>query len=85
MGVGAPVLCNPGTYTDNTQSAACSACPEGRYCTTGSNPQPCPQGFYCPEGTGHDLQPCPAGTFSSATGIYDRNMTKRGVGGGEFG
>ena len=29
----------------------------------------CPEGFFCPNGTGHDWQACPAGTFSSATGL----------------
>ena len=29
---------------------------------------PCPQGFYCPNGTGHDWQPCPAGTYGMQDG-----------------
>ena len=30
---------------------------------------PCPEGFFCPNGTGHNWQPCPAGTFSNTTGL----------------
>lgn len=31
--------------------------------------QACPAGFYCPESTGYVWQSCPAGTFSSMTGL----------------
>jgi hypothetical protein len=30
----------------------------------------CPRGYYCPQGTGHDWQPCPAGTFGTQKNYY---------------
>lgn len=30
---------------------------------------PCPMGFFCPNGTGHDWQSCPAGTYGAAQGL----------------
>ena len=68
VGTGTPVLCVPGTYTNTMQNDVCLPCPAGSYCITGSNPESCPAGFYCPQGTGHGLWPCPAGTFSSSIG-----------------
>ena len=29
----------------------------------------CPQGSYCPNGTGHDWQPCPAGSYGKSDGL----------------
>lgn len=29
----------------------------------------CPMGFFCPNGTGHDWQPCPAGTYGLSQGL----------------
>lgn len=30
---------------------------------------PCPSGYFCPNGTGHNWQPCPAGTYSPTAGL----------------
>eukprot|EP00762_Andalucia_godoyi_P006917 ANDGO_08315.mRNA.1 Reticulocyte-binding protein 2 homolog a len=40
-------------------------------------PQPCPQGYYCPSSTGLPASyPCPSGTFSNVTGIWDVSQCK---------
>ena len=70
-GTAVPMPCADGTYMTNTQAAECWNCTAGHYCITGLTPDDCPAGFYCPEGTGQVWQPCPAGTFSSATGLSD--------------
>lgn len=31
----------------------------------------CPVGHFCGNGTGHDPQPCPAGTYSNTIGLSD--------------
>ena len=40
-----------------------------------SNPSPgyydCPPGYYCPEGTGVTLLPCPPGTYSDTTNLFN--------------
>ena len=71
--------CPIGKYTDSTSltvDTACSDCPEGYYCpTVGTNtftnpPVECPAGYYCPTGTSvGTANPCPAGTYSSNTGL----------------
>ena len=69
--------CTPGSYTNYTGAASCDVCPEGFYCLTvqlhnaDDNLVPCPAGYYCPEGTGHDWQSCPAGTYSDTEGLSD--------------
>ena len=59
-----PIPCANGTFTNETGTVACYACPAGSFCVDGINPQPCRPGYYCPSGTGHELQPCPSGTFN---------------------
>ena len=29
----------------------------------------CPIGYFCPNGTGHNWQPCPAGTYGNSQGL----------------
>ena len=40
-----------------------------------SDPSPgyfdCPRGYYCPAGTGADIEPCPPGTYSNVTNLYN--------------
>ena len=55
----------------NTGADVCWNCTPGHYCITGLTPEDCPPGFYCPEGTGQVWQSCPAGTYSTATGLFD--------------
>jgi len=31
----------------------------------------CPEGYYCVNGTGHNPQPCPSGSYSNVTGLSD--------------
>ncbi|RUS80256.1 hypothetical protein EGW08_011985, partial [Elysia chlorotica] len=72
-----PHDCPAGYYVDYDGSPVCLICPEGYYCipslSVAGDPSSakhlCPEGFFCPNGTGHDWQACPAGTFSSATGL----------------
>ena len=59
----------------------CSPCTPGHYCITGSSPAACPAGFYCPEGTGHVWESCPAGTFSSETGLHNISQCTECTGG----
>jgi hypothetical protein len=73
-GTSQPNVCPPGTFTDTQQNSACLRCTSGHYCTNGSHPQDCPAGFYCPAGTGYVWQPCPAGTYSSLTGLANETQ-----------
>ena len=63
------IYCPNGTYTNHTGAWSCYTCPEGYYCTNRDRADPCLPGYYCPEGTGADLQPCPAGTFNPSSAI----------------
>ena len=45
-----------------------------RYCTSGDLVQLCPEGYYCPNGTGFDWTPCPIGTYSNDTGLYQESQ-----------
>ena len=80
-GTAQPIPCEPGTYTDTLQNEVCLPCTPGRFCVTGTNPEPCPMGYYCPEGTGHIWQSCPAGTFSAATGLANVTQCTQCLGG----
>ncbi|XP_077467725.1 uncharacterized protein LOC144083617 [Stigmatopora argus] len=62
-------LCPPGVFCQRGLKAG--DCRPGFYCDRGSNRADqslCPVGFFCPGGTPAPI-PCPAGTFSSVTGI----------------
>ncbi|XP_013391352.1 uncharacterized protein LOC106159584 [Lingula anatina] len=77
QGSARPLDCVAGTYTDIEGAAVCQECPEGYYCipevvipgSVNSIMTTCPEGFYCPNGTGHNWQACPAGTFSNVTNL----------------
>ncbi|XP_068174065.1 zonadhesin-like [Antennarius striatus] len=61
-------LCPPGIFCQ--QGLRTGDCLAGFYCNWGSSKADetlCPAGFFCPSGTPAPV-PCPAGTFSSATG-----------------
>lgn len=73
-----PKPCSAGFYTNLTGAATCIQCPQGFYCVPldlSRNESrgyfSCPKGFYCPIGTGMDWKPCPAGTYSNRTSLYD--------------
>jgi hypothetical protein len=72
---GADVDCPAGKYlsaTQSTQLADCTQCPERYYCIGGgaTTTGDCPAGHYCPAGTTTATQyPCPAGFYSSVTGL----------------
>ena len=70
IGSQAPTPCVAGTYTNQTRSTACIACPEGHYCPVNtSDPIPCPAGYWCPASSELPYQnPCPAGKFNNDTG-----------------
>ena len=71
-----PVPCSNGTYSNITGAEMCLSCPEGFYCIRGDEPDPCLAGHYCPQGTGHDVRPCPRGTYSSQEGLrYETQCT----------
>jgi len=69
--------CPPGTFSpaDNLMSAdECTLCPPGRFCPGGLTitSGPCAAGYFCPNGTASATQmPCPAGTFATATDLFD--------------
>ena len=70
-----PKQCPPGMYTATAGLGECHICDEGFYCTPFDDDNAttghlvCPAGYYCPEGTGHDLRPCPIGSYSNITGL----------------
>ena len=69
--------CPGGTYSNRTnlwRSGDCTPCPAGFYCSAGATSVsgPCSAGFYCPASTSSATQyPCPSGTYSGATDLYD--------------
>lgn len=70
-GSASPASCSAGTYQNVTGQSTCATCPASFYCGAGFIvPAVCPQGYFCPVGTRFaSAFPCPAGTFSSATGL----------------
>ncbi|XP_071505045.1 uncharacterized protein [Diadema antillarum] len=79
LGSAEPQDCIAGSYTDSEGQSECQVCPEGYYCVpelvvegdAGTTRTTCPQGFFCPNGTGHDWQPCPAGTYGQSQGLTE--------------
>ncbi|CUE73353.1 membrane-associated protein, putative [Bodo saltans] len=76
-GVGAPIPCGSGLWTNTKGQSVCGSCVKGYYCTLGlgalgnvSIPKICPEGYYCPDGTAaaHE-HPCPVGTYSVIQGL----------------
>lgn len=80
--VGSDIRCPAGTYgvsTDLTAAEDCTPCPAGSYCSGGASSAAitgsCRAGYYCPIGTVSATSfPCPAGTYSSATDLYDASQ-----------
>eukprot|EP00704_Kipferlia_bialata_P000894 g894.t1 len=70
-GVSDQSQCPAGEYQGEAGQSDCDTCPAGYYCTEGTeDPVICPAGSYCPAGTeGSEEYLCPAGTFSSSTGL----------------
>ena len=74
---GNAIECLPGTYSNRTSlksSDDCTPCPPGFYCEGGhfSLSGPCAPGFYCPpSSTLPHNNPCPAGTYSNSTDLFD--------------
>lgn len=71
-------ICPSGSYNAKFGIPACVNCPKGYYCDNSISETEffiCPAGKYCPEGdTTNDvvnLYDCPAGTYSSNTGLHD--------------
>ena len=75
-----PKQCPPGMYTPTAGLGECHICEEGFYCipfnesNSSGGHLACLAGFYCPEGTGHDLRPCPIGSYSNSTGLSNVNQ-----------
>ena len=71
------VQCKHGSYNAKKGIPACHPCPKGYFCdkTSTSDYSICPAGSYCPLGdTTTDVinkYDCPAGTYSSKTGLSD--------------
>ena len=72
---GGCTACAAGFYSSAQGAAGCSPCSAGIFCPAAavagragasSNTVTCPAGWYCPAGAAP--VPCPAGTYSSATG-----------------
>ena len=82
-GVGFPLNCADGTYSDVQGNAACKMCPAGYYCVhdDGQNNSSiiirlCPSGFYCKNGTGLDWIACPPGSYSDNEGLSAMDQCK---------
>ena len=66
IGATAPVACTPGTFSDNSSSAACTVCPELTYQpSTGSTGcLDCGEGYHCPPGSSARIPAsCNEGTY----------------------
>eukprot|EP01042_Synura_sphagnicola_P000118 gene118-117_t len=76
-GYGNEMRCPPGTYSNRTllkDDSECTPCPPGFYCVGGQKAisGPCTAGYFCPSRTSNPTAyPCPAGTYSSSTNIYE--------------
>lgn len=82
-GMAQPIMCERGTFQDQTGQSECTNCTGRFYCdpfefAVGSNdtgiiiPLSCPQGYYCPEGTGaKNSFPCLPGTYGGGTELID--------------
>ena len=74
-GSGAPIGCDPGSYSSTEGHTTCTLCPPGYYCpvnATDFTPYSCPVGHFCSEGTKFGLDfPCPAGTYNNKTRQFD--------------
>jgi hypothetical protein len=79
--IGQQPRCAAGTYSNRTglkDQSECSPCPPGFYCSgpgatviTGA----CAPGYFCPQNsTTSTMHPCPGGTFSNRTDIYDASQ-----------
>ena len=82
-GVGSPLECADGTYSDVSGKAECETCPGGYYCVhnyeqnnTSATIHLCPPGFFCKNATGLDWIPCPPGSYSGDYGLSDVNQCK---------
>ena len=63
------IFCPNLTYTNHTGASICYTCRAGFSCTKKDREYACLMGHYCPEGTGADVQPCPAGNFGPTPGL----------------
>ena len=72
-GVGLNISCDAGRYQPLPRQARCLETPRGYFSYDGATGyHPCPQGFVCPPGTADTtMLPCPNGTFSNWTRLYD--------------
>lgn len=80
-----PKPCTSGFYTNATGQSICSICPAGFHClpitwkgTSLANEsigyKTCPPGYYCPIQTGSNWKPCPAGTYSNSSGLFEASQ-----------
>ena len=73
---GHDIPCPSGRFSGSAQltgASECSLCTAGKFCLGGNKTESgvCPAGHYCPLGTNSSTQfPCPAGTYSSQSGLY---------------
>uniref|UniRef100_A0A7S3JP84 Chitin-binding type-2 domain-containing protein n=1 Tax=Aureoumbra lagunensis TaxID=44058 RepID=A0A7S3JP84_9STRA len=72
-GVAVNTSCPAGSYQPLSLQSICLQTPLGYYSISGSiTYEECPKGYVCPRGTSHPYEfPCPNGTFSNWTGLYD--------------
>ena len=74
---GYEIACPAGTYSNRTRLKGpeeCTPCPPGFFCNGGTTTisGTCSKGYYCPSKTSTATSfPCPAGTYSSATDLFD--------------
>lgn len=72
--------CLAGTFSNLTSLESadeCFTCPGGKYCTGGLTvvSGTCAAGYYCPPASSSSQEhPCPPGTYSNSTGLYDVNQ-----------
>lgn len=79
-----PTPCPAGKFSDEFGAASiatCMSCPAGFYCqaeTASKTLSLCIEGHFCPSSTSSWSQfPCPAGSFSSQTGLHDATQCER--------
>ena len=75
-----PDPCPSGFYQNETGQGACEPCPPGYFCDSAAGGVvsyeqfECPVGYYCPAETPSATHnPCPLGTFSNITGLFDES------------
>lgn len=75
VGKGSCFICLAGMYCDQNEAIAEQQSGVGEASHGVVTPKACPAGYYCPPGTQTEFEnPCPVGTFSNSTGLYNESQ-----------